>query len=255
MMKTSRMSALASVGAGFALVAASVVVGSAVADTGDPASGVSEAGVASGSATMKEQCTWFITGVQTAVTMSAGEEYDGSSLEMSATPGALSVFYSGNENSGTIDAHSACTWFGADNADGIAVSMSADGGSFTAAADVGGADTDMNFTTGLEAEGNAFVIGLTDGNTSCRSNNNTENNWAVANLNVEGAAASADVMALTAANTTGVPSDTAGNNDACTSATSYAVTIPANKQPTYPGQAYTFTGPQVTTAVTIETNP
>jgi len=212
MLKNKRAAGLAAAGAGLALVVASIAVGGAVAEEAD---GVNEPATTAGSAAMKEQCTWFITGVQTAVTMDAGgAEYDGQALEMSAVPGALSVFYSGNEGGGTINAHSACTWFGAANADGITVNMSADGGDFTAVAE-SGADSGMDFSTGPDAD--AFVVDFTA--PDCRSSNGTGDAWVVQDLVVAGEAIDTDVMDLTAANTTGLPSDAAGDNDACTSPT------------------------------------
>jgi len=245
-MRKNRAAGLTAAGAGLALVAASIAAGGALAEEAD---GVTREAPTSGAAVMKEQCTWYIEGVQDSVTMAAVEdaEYDGTELEMSEEPGALSVYFSGNEGLGIIDAHSACTWFGEENRDGIEVTMSVDGTSFLAEAAVGGNDDGMDFSASTALP---FMVEFTNGGDLCRTGGGASA-WEVNPLVVNEMLTSATVMTQTELNTTGVPSDDPGSNDACTSATEWSVTIPANKQPSYPGESYTFTGPTVTTAVEI----
>ena len=239
--------------AGFGLVlTGGLGVGSVIAAEANPANDTEA--TTSGSAVTKEKCTWFLTGVPTEVAMETdGSDYEGAALEMTANAGTLAAFVSGNLGTGTIDAHSACTWYGSTNVRGIDVKMATSADGFTSSEPDDASDTSLSFDPSGDLP---FAIAFDDAETLCRTpgdDGNGSEQWTVTDLSIVNATGTSatSVMAQPFANSTGIPLDTAEKNDACSSAMTWSVSIPGQKEPDAPGATYSFTGPTVTTSVAL----
>ena len=226
-------------------------VGSVIANEADP--DTTTAAETSGSAVTKEKCTWFLTGVPTSVAMATdGSDYEGAALAMTASAGTLAAFVSGNLGTGTIDAHSDCTWYGSSNVRGITVSMATSADGFVSSEPDDATDTSLSFDP---SAGLPFLIDF-DGEAACRTPGNDGNGteqWTVTDLSIENATGTSatSVMAQPFANSTGIPLDGDGDNDACSSAMTWSVSIPGDLEPDEPGKTYSFAGPTVTTSVAL----
>ena len=185
-----------------------------------------------------------MTGVQTcALPISAEgmpDEYDGSKFDLTTTSSNVDVFVSGNETEGTKDAHSRCTFYGAN--EGVELKAAIAAGGFTASASVAGVDTAdsaMNFSQG-DVKGSNLEVGITKD--SCRSGlTGGADNWSANNVTASSTSAvlATTFATLTKSNTVAIQSDTPGQNSACRVAQVVSISIPSEKTPTYPGKTYT----------------
>ena len=208
---------------------------------------------ATASVAMKERCIWYVTGAPDGFTLAADEaevstEYDGTQFDLSVeleTP--LLAYTSGNEGTGSADAHSDCTFYG--EATGVDVTADFTAVGFTAAS-TEGADSGMNFDpTAL------LPLTLDVAAGTCRTGGDVSA-WTVGPDVVIANAAGATAQPMLShdiAETTAVPSSAAGSNDKCDATLSMTVAVPAGKTPLYAGTTYTFTGPTMTTNIDIDT--
>jgi hypothetical protein len=212
--------------------------------------------------TMKERCIWYVSGVPSAITLTAAdseddEVYDGDQYSLSASLLDYVAWTSGNttggeDDEGEIDAdsHAPCTFFGEET--GIEVDGTWDGVGFDAEAqdiDVDGlvTDVDDSMNMGFDADGtDPLTLNLTTG--TCRA----FGTWSVGPSIA--APSSASILNLPATGATERPDDAAGSNDKCNAVASVTASIPAGKTPLYAGKAYKFTGPTLTTEINIDSS-
>ena len=126
-----------------------------------------------------------------------------------------------------------CSWFAADQVNGVAVSTTLSGNSFNAVSDANtgatpAVDATMNFDAVTDNP-------LTIGNTAVVCTGFT---FVEPPLTVTTADATANVVSL-AANLT-------GTNNFCSWTSDYAISIPAGKKPMFGDSTYTYTGPTIT---------
>jgi len=240
-----------------ALAVTGVVVGvnAAEVDPGDDTDAAATASVDT-----KELCTWFVTGVADGVVLDIAasetiEEYDGSTLDLDTSDNLLtdvSMYVSGNLGTGSIDTHSACTFYGENQV--LAFQAALGAGGFEAT--VGGvADPDMDFDMGDDRNGNEagtdpveLIYDAEKG--ECRSGATGEgDDWDAASdieANDTLGRAASNVTQLAKADTVSRQSDAAAENSACTITQAVRVSVPADLTPGTPGSDYTFTGPTLT---------
>jgi len=209
--------------------------------------------VASSEIETKELCIWYVAGVAESFSMSAADgmpaEYDGTEYDLTSgtSIGDVNIYVSGNETPASKDAHADCTFYGA--AEGIAYQGAIAAGGFTAAAETGGDDDDMDFSPTL-----ALPLTLDITKDGCRSGvNGGSDSWSAADLVADDDAgvAATNLVALAKADVVSPQSDTNAQNSACTVAHVLTVSVPAELTPAFPGQDYTLTGPTFTLSFDI----
>ena len=241
------------------LIAATALLGlgvstSFVADAADPSF------APTGSAVTKDNCTWTVSGVPSNLSLApAGEaKYDGSEMTLSsanvdadARPGSIQVFASGaHQTGGSATNHKDCTWFSDTDRESIALTMTASSTSFTAGAE-SGLDSQMDFavddTNPLAAalSGTCKIDGAAD---SSESPKWSSTGFSLTSLS--GASYTSNILSLSESNVTTFPSDGADKGDSCSKSQVWTVKIPAGKNPAYPTETYTFTGPSITYSYT-----
>lgn len=201
----------------------------------------------------KELCIWYVAGVSDSFSMSAADgmpaEYDGTEYDLTSgtSIGDVSIYVSGNETPASKDAHADCTFYGA--AEGIAYQGAIAAGGFTAAAETGGDDNDMDFSP---TEGLPLTLDIEKG--SCRSGaSGIGDAWSEADLVADDATGvlATSLVGLAKADVVSPQSDTDGQNSACTVEHVLTVSVPAGQTPRFPGQDYTLTGPTFTLSFDI----
>ena len=201
----------------------------------------------------KELCIWYVNGVAASFSMSAAEgmpaEYDGTEYELTSGTSIddVNIYVSGNETPASKDAHADCTFYGA--AEGIAYQGAIAAGGFTAAAETGGNDDDMDFSPTEE-----LPLTLAISKDNCRSGvAGGSDAWSEADLVAEDAdgVAATSLVGLAKDNVVSPQSDTDGQNSACTVEHVLTVSVPAGQTPKFPGQDYTLTGPTFTLSFDI----
>ena len=147
-----------------------------------------------------------------------------------------------------------CSWFADDQKNGVNVSTSLSGNSFTAVSDAnGGADPVEDVTMNFDAEaGNPLTIDNTPTADSCPTPASGEAaagefSFSGSPLVVTATGASANVVAMTATNT--------GTNNFCSWTSDYSISIPAGKKPLFGDSTYTFTGPTITNTMVYSRTP
>jgi len=201
----------------------------------------------------KELCIWYVDGVAESFSMVAADdmpaEYDGTQYDLTSgtSIGDVNIYVSGNETAASKDEHADCTFYGA--AEGIAYQGAIAAGGFTAEAEEGGNDDEMDFSPTEELP---LTLAITKD--LCRSGaNGAADSWSAANLVADDNAgvAATNLVALAKLNVVSPQSDTDGENSACTVEHVLTVTVPAELTPAYAGQDYTLTGPTFTLSFDI----
>ena len=228
-----------------ALIALTVVTSAQAADDWTDPSGGGDGGTSSTVST-NLWCTWYVNGVDgdIALTPTAGAEaeYEGESFPLAGSVAGQQALVAGwvDGATPTIDTQADydCSWYNSEK--GLNVTVTSSGSGFTAAAAVGGDDNAMDFSLG---EGPIAVT------YSENPENNCSADWDLASsLTVDHDGASIDAATIQYSNSM-------ATNESCSWDTSYAVSIPEGKFPTYPGQNYQFTGPTLTTSVEFISAP
>jgi hypothetical protein len=204
--------------------------------------------------TMKERCIWYVGGVPSEITLTADdleddEVYDGDQYSLSATLPDYVAWTSGSTTGGDdADAHAACTFFGEQT--GIAVDGEWSDTVFSAEAqnvDGAGAVADDSANMGFSADGtDPLTLNLTQG--TCRA----FGTWSVGPNITAHVDLTGSVLTLGADDATERPDDLALSNDKCNALVSVTASIPQGKTPLYAGKAYKFTGPTLTTDISID---
>ncbi|MEY2741327.1 MAG: hypothetical protein RL283_1429 [Actinomycetota bacterium] len=255
LMRKTAGAALASIGVALMAAASGHLAIADIVDQ-DPPEEDGDSASATASVVTKERCIWYVTGAPDGFALTpvagAGAEYDGTDFALAADAEAeLLAYTSGNEGTGSADAHSACTFYG--EATGLDVTADFSAAGFTAVA-TSGADVNMDFDQSVLKP---LVLDLTGGTCRTPGNDGTgADAWTVGpdvTMTGTGALTAQPLMTHAIADTTAIPLDAAESNDKCNASMSLSVTIPAGKTPLYAGETYTFTGPTMTTNIDIDT--
>jgi hypothetical protein len=201
----------------------------------------------------QEKCTWFVTGVPASVTMiidpdETMSKYDGTEMDLeSETPDALTAYTSGNEGTGTAGANTECTFY--NDKTGISISKSIDTYVFSATKEgAESAEAGMGFTLSVS---NSLSITYVEGICwSSADSDESPSGWTVGNANLyNGENTTSQVLSLPFDSTAQV--NTTEISERCTLSGTYAVSVPAGKQPSFPNSNYEFTGPTISTDITL----
>jgi hypothetical protein len=186
-------------------------------------------------------CSWYVTGLAESIALTNGDdmEYVGNDYTLEATDEGITIFFSASDT-----ADQRCSFY--DDEKGVTVEVSWAGESFT----TGTLDTSMDFAVNdaLETSGNVTVDIVYAGECS--------DDWIAGGTTSIGV----DLSPLTPAeitnesvygNYTPTLKGGAATFASCTLNASYTTKIPGGKTPLNPGTNYSFTGPTLTTTVTI----
>jgi hypothetical protein len=189
-----------------------------------------------------EDCEWYLNGVDPTISLVAESEleYVGDNYTLAVEDTDINVYFSG-----TSTPDERCSFY--DDVQGARVAVSWDGVSFVA----GGGDTSLDWDLGdaLETTGNSALaieyatgttcdVAFTSGLTAEITSGATTPQIPASIGNA--ATAGFDPTALAA------PTFAKCNLDA-----SYSVVMPGGRTPANPGTGYTFTGPTLTTTITV----
>jgi len=187
-------------------------------------------------------CGWTaLTAASTSITLAPETPtvYDGTAIELVATGQefAIRVGPAGSAVDAGTDftalGENNCSWFAADQINGVAVSTELSGNSFVAVSDanigeVPAVDATMDFDA---ISGNPLTI--ENSAVAC-----AEFSFVGSPLVVTDTGASANVVSLAALST--------GTNNFCSWTSDYAISIPAGMKPMFGDSTYTYTGPTIT---------
>lgn len=200
----------------------------------------------------QEKCTWFLTGIQASISLDVlsggtGGKYDGTEMTLQKTTDSdLTVYTSGNVGEGNADGNTECTFYNGKT--GISVANSISSYDVTAV-DTVGADAAMDYSLS-----SSNPLKVTYSETTCWNNDDSDgaNDWTVNGSAIsmyEAGHSSGNIMSLAYADTLQV--NTTTNSERCSASATYELKVPANKEPTRPGNDITFTGPSVSFDVTL----
>jgi hypothetical protein len=184
-------------------------------------------------------CSWYVTGLATELALANGDdmEYVGNDYTLSATDEGIQIFFSASDTP-----NQRCSFY--DDERGVEVQVSWTGEAFVK----GGEDTSLDFAVGdaLE-EGGTVTVDITyDGDCTA--------DWTAGDTKSIGVDLS-PLIPATIGNTDVAAYDptskTAATFASCTLDASYSTKLPGNKTPLNPGASYNFTGPTLTTTVTM----
>jgi hypothetical protein len=192
-----------------------------------------------------EDCGWYLNGVETALVLSneSGMEYIGDNYTLTTEDDNINVYFSGTESEDVR-----CSFY--DDVQGARVEVTWDGVSFTA-----GADTSLDWDLGDSLEGgdtSSLDIEYATG-TSCDAAFTSGSS-----ASITSGAISPQVPASISNSATGgfAPTDLSAPTFAkCNLDASYSVVLPGGRTPASPGSSYTFTGPGLTTTITVGEAP
>jgi hypothetical protein len=213
-------------------------------------------------------CGWTaLTAANSAITLApaAGQDtvYDGDAIALEAIGqefairvGPAGSAVAAGESFEALAADN-CSWFANDQKNGVNVSTSLSGNSFTAVSDANTGEipaTDVTMNFDAEA-GNPLTIDntpvscprpvVTDGIEATAAAG--EFSFSGSPLVVTATGASDNVVSMTAANT--------GTNNFCSWTSDYSISIPAGKKPLFGDSTYTFTGPTITNTMVYSRTP
>ena len=205
--------------------------------------GVGETAATTGAdASTIEDCEWYLNGVSDSLSLTntTGMEYVGDDYTLSASDESVNVYFSGLEAE-----DERCSFY--DDVRGAGVEVSWDGVAFA----TGTADISLDWTLGdlLETSGvssldvtydkatcdDAFIAGGAVSITDAAVSPLTP--ASISDLLTEGFTPSAAAPGATWAK--------------CTLNASYSVVLPGGRTPENPGSSYVFTGPGLTTTITV----
>ena len=216
------------------------VLGSAQADWTTPPDDESQ-GTTSEVAT-NLWCTWIVNGNDAAIALEPtveGAEYEGEEFDLEGAASdqeALVAGYVSGSNPTIADRTDGtdeydCSWY--NNEKGLELTVTSSGGAFTSDTDAEGSDNSMGW---LLSESGISILYTPNPGDACAG-------WTLESDSVVNGDNVSTVVAQ-------MPySATMSTTEDCSWDTSYAVSIPANKEPASPGTAYTFTGPTLVSSV------
>ena len=195
-----------------------------------------------------DDCDWYLDGVEDTLSLinETGGEYVGDDYVLTATNEGVKIYFSGTE-----DEEVRCSFYDDVRGVDVEVSWEAVGAGF---ASTDAEDTSLNWLLGapLETGGglSSLDVEYTPVLDSC-----SDKFTAGGTVSIDGVETSPITPASISGDNTATftPSSPVGTETwaACTLNASYSVTLPGNKRPNNPGGSYTFTGPTLTTTITV----
>jgi hypothetical protein len=201
----------------------------------------------------QEKCTWYLTGIQESISLEVtaggtGGKYDGTEMTLGKNADAdLTVYTSGNQGAGNADGNTECTFYNGKT--GVAVANSIGVYSVTAT-DGSGPDDQMDFDLS-----SSNPLKITYSQTTCWNGADVDevtNDWSFNSTAIDMYGVgnnSGSVMSLAVGDTLQVNTTTV--SERCSASSAYELKVPANLEPTNPGDNITFTGPSVSFDVTL----
>jgi hypothetical protein len=210
----------------------------------------------------EEQCTWYMLGAPSSISLSAGFEKDGdgedteipqeyvgddlvisSALTSSSTPAttmSLNVYASGNLTAGSANTTSECTFYNPIEAPNITFSVDTTT-EFVAKYGTSEADAERNF---IPIEAKALLINLSDSGSAC---DEMWTNTASTKLFGENEGGTLSGLGMTIGDSSSVPKSAAADaGERCVQNLTVLTTIPGDMGiPEGAGQEYTWTGPTI----------
>jgi hypothetical protein len=194
-----------------------------------------------------EDCEWYLAGVATELelTNDTGMEYVGDDYELTATNDAVMVYLSGSEPE-----DDRCSFYDDVRGAGVEVSWTGPAG-FT---NVDTTDTSLDWQLGDALEVgpavSSLVITYTPVVDSCDVAFGSGDSVSIDNVNTSpltpAQISDEDTATYTPAAAAGLATFAK-----CTLNASYSVKLPGGQTPSNPGASYTFTGPSITTTITV----
>lgn len=220
-------------------------------DTGTEAS--SQSASVTSVVVTEELCTWYMLGAPSAISLTTNEpgmEYEGPALSLSATmthSGSLSmnVYASGNQTGGQLwgdSEYSECTFYGVKSRPIVTVTV--EDYEFTAeAADrsvggvtyAGGPDSAMSFSASVDRP---IALDFTTRAATCTG-------YTLTDISFTGSTLWAAPIKISSLDTVTTPVNSSGDSKRCSQEYTISATVPAELNPTYPGNTYTWTGPSI----------
>ena len=194
-----------------------------------------------------EDCEWYLNGVATelSLTNDSGMEYVGNDYTLSASDESVNVYFSGTE---TPDER--CSFY--DDVRGAGVDVTWDGVAFA----TGTADDSLDWTLGQGLETGPAVSSLDVTYTKDSCDDAFDAGDAVSITNVTGSPITPALISDLATGSFTPSAVAPGATWAkCTLNASYSVVLPGGRAPQNPGGTYTFTGPRLTTTITVNDLP
>jgi hypothetical protein len=189
-----------------------------------------------------EDCEWYLNGVATelSLTNDTGMEYVGDDYELSASNTGVNVYFSGTEVQ-----NQRCSFY--DDVRGAGVEVSWTGDAFS---NVDSSDTSLDWDLGATLE----TSGISSLDITYTADTCDAAFTAGSAVSISDPADSPLTPASIgdAATASFEPSAAVGATFAmCTLNADYAVKLPGGRTPAAPGSSYTFTGPGLTTTITV----
>lgn len=193
-----------------------------------------------------DDCDWYLDGVADTLSLTneIDGEYVGDDYVLTATNEGVKIYFSGLE-----DEEVRCSFYDDVRGVDVEVSWDAEAAGFASIDDT---DTSLDWDLGddLETGGGFSSLDVTYDKATC-----DDEFTAGGTVSIDGVETSPITPASISGNNTATftPSATVGTETwaACTLNASYSVTLPGNKRPANPGGSYTFTGPTLTTTITV----
>jgi hypothetical protein len=190
-----------------------------------------------------EDCEWYLEGVATllSLTNDTGMEYVGDDYELSASNTGVNVYFSGNSAEDVR-----CSFY--DDVRGAGVEVSWTGEAFS---NVDTTDTSLDWDLGAALEVGPAVssLDITYATGTC-----DPAFTAGSAVSIDGTATSPLTPASISDVATGTFSPSAAVDATfakCTLDATYAVKLPGGRTPAFPGSSYSFTGPVLSTTITV----
>ena len=220
----------------------SVVASATGSDDTVPATANSSSAAVTSEVQTEELCTWYMLGAPDSLTLSAdvGLEYEGVQMTLSANlthanSESLTAYASGNLTGGAIwedSGYTECTFYGEPVRPVITIAV--DTTTFSATA-VSGRDENLDFNV---AVGRELAWGFTTRN-GCTA-------WTTADVTFSSPGAGFGTpMKISTISDVVTPVNQASDTNRCSREASVSAFVPADLNPQYPGEVYTWTGPTV----------
>ena len=197
----------------------------------------------------QEECTWFLEGVPSTVTLEgpAGEVYEGDDFTVTATdPASLgtkaALYVSGNLGTGTFGANTKCTWYDDALIEGIAIDLTTPAGADTVTSSP---DSSLDFAFDSS---NPYTL---DQNQEECVTAKVGGIWSTNDQTLYDGALNSSLFKILSTDVSKKHVASSANADRCQLTITYSLTIPGNMKPTLPGTDYSFTIPTVTWGVTV----
>lgn len=194
-----------------------------------------------------EDCEWYLDGVTDTLSLSNTDEleYIGDDLTLSASDPGVKVYFSG-----TVTEDERCSFY--DDVRGAGVDVTWDGVAFA----TGTADTSLNWTLGTELETDPAAVSSLDvtyTKATCDAAFTAGGAVSITNTSPTPLTPASISDLATAGFTPSAPSGATWAK--CTMNASYSVVLPGGRTPDNPGSPYSFTGPRLTTTITVNDLP